>query len=271
MDAGEVTVVIPSLWPEKHELSAKALSYCLPSLKKTFNGPAVVAYNGDGSGYPQGQCGAVNRIVEGVATDWILVSNNDMYYPPGWFERLSWAVDNFGLLVASPNLVEPDRGAQPFLEKFCGGLGGDFNEQCVLDFVETQKQNENRPLMEGNIIEDGFNLPFMVRRDVWNTVGGYDIQYDPWGSCSDTDLQTRFMLAGITPKRVRNSLVYHFKNASGTFAADLESYRHANWRHYEQKFGFKSPSAADGVWYRPNLPYEKLVFKPDWMNRYAAN
>jgi len=269
MGPREITIVIPSLHPAFHDLSGKALDYCLPSLNKSFGGPVEIAFNGEGSDYPQGQCGAVNRVAKKVKTEWMMVSNNDMVFSPNWLKELTKNVENFGLLVASPNLVEPTRGAAPFLEKFCGGLGGDFDEQCFLDFVETQKQHENSPIC-GNVIENGFNLPFLVRKDVWDTVGGYDEAYDPWGSCSDTDLQTRFLIAGVNPTRVRSSLVYHFTNASGTFAADLESFRHKNWRYYEEKFGFKSFGAADGVWYRPEIP-KTLKFKPSWTNKYLKS
>lgn len=266
MEAREVTIIIPSLCPENHELSGKALQYCLSSLNSTFEGKVEVAFNGEGSGYPQGQCAAVNRVAKEVDTPWLMVSNNDMVFPPYWFEKITETMDNFGLLVASPNLVEPSKGAPPFIEKFCGGLGGDFDKYCFLNFANSYKEHENRPVE--NLIENGFNLPFLIRKDVWDTIGGYDEMYDPWSSNSDSDLQYKIMLTGITPKRVRSSLVYHFSQVSGTFHSDNQSYVQENYEKFRKKWGFKRASSPE-IWYKPEIPYDELKFKPDWINKYA--
>jgi glycosyltransferase involved in cell wall biosynthesis len=67
----------------------------------------------------QGQCNAVNIGAQVAQSDYIMVSNSDMYYAPAWNKNLK-----FDYPVFSPNLVEPTNNngsAAPFL-KFDGGF-----------------------------------------------------------------------------------------------------------------------------------------------------
>lgn len=264
----ELTIIIPSLDPRKHELSDKALSICLESLHETFHGPIKVALNGEGTPYPQGQCSAVNRVAKEVTTPWMMVMNNDQVAPPGWFKEFTYWVENYGLLVASPNLVEPKKGAPPFIQHFCGGVGTvgvdpDFKKQCFLDFVATHKEHENKPDL---LVEDGFNLPFLIRKDVWDTIGGYDEAYDPWGSNSDSDLQYKIQISGIIPRRIRSVLFYHFSNTSGTFHPSHQDAWQKNFNYFTEKWGFQRANSPS-IWYKPEIP-ETIKFNPDWRNKF---
>ena len=307
MKPEDVTIVIPSLVPGKHELSHKALNLCLSSIYESFpkgivRPDVILAFNGLGKVDPnelasatkptigmvrgdfplswprwiseeeQGQCLSTNEAVKLVDTPWVFISNNDMIFPPGWFEKFTDVVDNFGLLVASPNLVEPKKGAPPFIEKFCGGVGTigvdpDFKKECFLEFVEGYKEHENRPME--NVIEDGFNLPLIIRKDVWDTIGGYDEVYDPWGSNSDSDLQYKLMLAGITPKRVKSTLVYHFSNTSGTFHPDHQANWNENWEYFKEKWGVERASSPE-IWYKPEIDWDNVTYSPDWKGKYET-
>jgi GT2 family glycosyltransferase len=258
----QLSIIIPSLSPEKHELSKRALDFCIPSIQQF---PYYIALNGEGTDYPQGQCKAVNRVAKEINSDWLLISNNDMFYHPTSIERLLYWVENMNLLVACPNLVEPRKGAPPFLMHNCGGLGTvedkpDFNAEWFFGFVFNHREGENHP---DRIVEDGFNFPLLIRRDVWETVGGYDEEYDPWGNNSDSDLQYKIMIAGITPKRVRSSLVYHFSNTSGTFHPDHNAYWQKNFKYFTEKWGFERAPSPD-IWYKPDIPMDKLKYKPKW-------
>lgn len=214
----------------------------------------------------QGQCIAVNTGVQKVAsdTDYIFVSNDDMYYAPGWNRYLTF--DN---LCFSPNLVEPTNNAgsaPPFL-KFDGGLTlKEFSEAAVNDFIEERTvAGDERP------VETGFNLPFFIRKDVWDTIGGYDTAYDPWGSNSDTDLQTAIELAGVQPMRLRDVLVYHFSNKSGTFDGTHQEEWWKNWNYYTEKWGFnRDDEPQPDTWMALNMVNrEKNIYHPDWEGKYA--
>src|SRR5204863_406780 len=90
------------------------------------------------------------------------------------------ASDNGGRsLCLSPILIEPQKGAPTFEVFFAGGAGGDFDKQKFLKYAE------NRPTPIVPSLRTGFNLPFLIRKDLWDTIGGYDINYDPWGSNGD--------------------------------------------------------------------------------------
>lgn len=266
----DLTIVIPSLSPKAHELSARALNFCLESLND-FKGQVIVAENGEGSFYPQGQCSATNRVVKEVTTPWVMVMNNDMIAPPGWFKEFTYWVENLGLLVASPNLVEPRKGAPPFIQHFCGGVGTigadpDFKKQCFLDFARDYNPFEASSYSGKEPVEDGFNLPFLIRTDVFNTIGGYDEAYDPWGSNSDSDLQYKIMVAGITPKRIRNVLFYHFANTSGTFHPSHQDSWQKNFNYFTEKWGFQRANSPE-IWYKPQIP-ETIKFNPDWKGKF---
>lgn len=267
MKETDVTILIPSLDPDRNELTRRALLYCELSLLETFSGQYKVLYNGEGTDYPQGQCAAVNRGAKEVTTPWIMILNNDMILPPGWFERLTREVDSHKFLVASPNLVEPRKGAPPFLQKFCGGVGtldgpADFDKQCFMEFAANHQEHINRPDLS---VEDGFNMPVLIRTDVFREVGMYDEAYDPWGSNSDSDLQYRLMIAGIVPKRVRNAVVYHFSQTSGTFHPSHRDAWEKNQRYFREKFGVERASSPD-IWYKPSL--EGVTYHPGYENRY---
>lgn len=259
---------------------------CIKSLRSTTDWDIIVVSNGPGykpdfrglgvtthlHTRDQGQCNAVNigYQVVGLA-DYVMVSNDDMYYAPGWANNL-----HFDNLVFSPNLVEPtnNRGsAAPFL-KFDGGYTLDeFNKQAVDDFIWDNVDPVPR-LAHELVEESGFNLPFFIRADVFRAIAGYDNAYDPWSSNSDTDLQTKINLAGITPMRLRDVLVYHFSTKSGTFDADKQTFWQNNWDYFKDKWGFDRDSLGSDVWYNKNmLPKDgsEIKYKPEWAGKYAKS
>ena len=261
----DVTVIIPHLGGTNE--SEYALEECLKSLEETFAGKVLVALNG-GKCFKhapeaiiipdQGQCKAVNAAVAIVNTPWIFVTNDDMIYPPGWFEELT---PNETFPCISPKLVEPRSGAPTFLTYFCGGAGGDFDKQKFLDFVKSYSMLES-------FKNTGFNLPFLIRKDLWDTIGGYDINYDPWGSNSDSDLEYKIRLAGVQPIQMQTCLVYHFSQTSGTFEPRNQSYWQKNFAYFEEKWGF--PRTDDGIWEATfTIPDEGRKFRPEWEGKYV--
>lgn len=269
----KIAVIIPTI-----DKTKEYLRNCVESLRATVDWDIIVVSNGtkikpdyrDIKGITihlhnrdQGQCGAVNigARVARPDVDYLFVSNDDMYYAPDWNKNLK-----FGFLVFSPNLIEPTNNAgsaPPFL-KFDGGLTLEgFNRESVdrhiKNIVNTQRE-EN---------EDGFNLPFFIKKDVWDTIGGYDTKFDPWGSNSDTDLQTKIELAGIKPKRLRDVLVYHFGSKSGTFEPEQQTYWQKNWDYYTEKWGFNRDQLGSDTWYcKDMINYDLLKYKPSWMGKY---
>lgn len=272
----KVSVIIPSLV----EKDGEYLKLCVESLRKTVDWDIIVVTNGPHNvplpglqarrlhTSQQGQCHAVNIGAQMVApnTDYIMVSNSDMYYAPGWNRNLMFA----DMKVFSPNLIEPtdNAGSAPPFLKLDGGIDLEaFNKVKVDGFVAGYDPLENQPLHE-----TGFNLPFFIKKEVWDTIGGYDEAYDPWGSNSDTDLQTKIELAGIQPMRLRDVLVYHFSSKSGTFDGSNQEYWWRNWNYYTDKWGFnRDMEPLPDTWMATNLVnHDKLIYHPEWKGKYES-
>lgn len=256
----KIGVVIPSLY----HVDGDYLKVAVESLRATTDWDIVVVTNGTKDKpdlshikgvtahlhtRDQGQGIATNIGVQVLApnTDYVFISNSDMYYAPGWNNNL-----RFDQLVMSPNLIEPTNNhgsAAPFL-KFDGGFTlAEFKKLDVDDFIWdgiAKYDEENRT-------ESGFNFPLFVKKDLWQFLSGYDVAYDPWGSNSDTDLQTRINLAGITPVRLRDVLVYHFSNKSGTFDGTHQDFYANNIEYFKQKFGFDRDELGSDVWYNKDM------------------
>lgn len=269
INTDNVSIIIPHLGetPEQEY----AFNECYASLRESVpNIRIVVAKNGPSCSHPrdirileQGQCKAVNAAVAITNTPWVMISNDDMIYPPGWFESLvDWEKTGIAKepICVSPKLIEPRAGAPTFTEYFCGGAGGDFDKQKFFDFVNTH---------DGDGLRTGFNLPFLISRELWDIVGGYDINYDPWGSNSDSDLLYKIRLAGVQPYQNTNTFVYHFSQTSGTFEPRNQGAWQKNWDYFIEKWGF--PRTDSGIWEAtfdiPALPQRK--FWPKWEGAYG--
>ena len=132
----DVTIIVPHLQgiPE----ADYALVQCIISLQETTKSPIIIATNG-GDPLPlpvasagiacsfegvkrihiweQGQELAVNAAVVTTNTPWVFVTNNDMVFAPGWWEKMTEYQTS---LCMSPRLVEPRTGAPTFITEFCG-------------------------------------------------------------------------------------------------------------------------------------------------------
>jgi hypothetical protein len=265
----DCTIIIPHLGGTKE--AEYSLDQCIASIIDTSpEMPFLLAKNGidckqhDEDIYvnSQGQCKAVNAAVAATNTPWILVTNDDMIFSKGWFERLV-NVDPT-IKCISPKLVEPRPGAPTFDVFFAGGAGGDFNKKLWEGYAQDYYEHRTYG------VRTGFNLPFLIRRDVWDTVGGYDINYDPWGSNSDSDLEYKIKLADVQPYQNCNSIVYHFSQTSGTFEPRNDSFRFKNYGYFREKWGFERTD--NGIWeanFEIPTAEEGRIFAPDWEGKWS--
>lgn len=273
IDQKNCTIIIPHFGADVQQ--EYALNECLKSLRETTTSPIILAINGEKCGLrdkhkelldglsiveltEQGQCRAVNAVAASVGTPYIFITNDDMIYSPGWWENLTNNHEDANVICS--NLVEPKPGAPPFLVYFAGGAGGDFDKQKWLNFAKMHREDSE---------EVGFNFPVLIKKELWDLIGGYDVAYDPWGSNGDSDLQAKIHLAGVLPIRNRRSIVYHFGQTSGTFNPANHDYWQKNWEYFKTKWGFDR-QPTDDVWYSKNIiNYDKLIYRPDWMDHYA--
>jgi hypothetical protein len=271
----KVSIIIPT--------TRETLPYCELTVKSLRDSGChwdiIAVLNGTNEHYPKqmagarivinrdkGQCNAVNIGARLSAPDseYFFISNDDMYYAPGWDKNL-----RFDHPVFSPNLLEPTTGpgsAPPFLT-IDGGFTLDTFDKAIVDEAVDQHVNTKMQTRATT----GFNFPVFIKADVWRTIGGYDTKYDPWGSNSDTDLQTKIELAGIQPMRLRDVLVYHFSNKSGTFDGTHQAEWQKNWDYYTSKWGFnRDDEPKPDTWMATNMVNrEKNIYHPIWEGRYG--
>lgn len=272
----DVTIIVPHLGGTPG--SEYSIEECIHSLEATApNIDIIVATNGEKcSGHSfislshdiylkkQGQCAAVNAAAKRVKTPWMMVTNDDMVYPPSWFERLVQGID--GLVCVSPKLVEPRPGAPTFEVFFAGGAGGDFDKIALYNFAI----NDYYQRFEYKV-KPGFNLPFLIYKEVWDVIEGYDEAYDPWGSNGDSDLEYKLRILGVQPYQNDMAFVYHFGQTSGTFHPDYREWWERNWHYFIKKWGFERASANEGIWEAtmviPGRPIRK--YEPPWEGLYV--
>jgi len=269
----KVSVIIPTMAKTK-----PYLKLCVESLRATVDWDIIVVSNGDTKenyddihgitvrlhNYKQGQCMAVNAGAQVVnnKTDYLFIANDDMYFAPGWDFSLSFNYPCF-----SPNLAEPvnnNGSAAPFLKCDGGFTLDEFNKRVVDAFIAEYEPEPDTP---------GFNFPVFIRKDVWDTIGGYDTKYDPWGSNSDTDLQTKIELYGIQPMRLRDVLVYHFSNKSGTFDGTHQEEWQKNFDYYREKWGFtRDDEPKPDTWMATNMVNKEMnKYHPTWEGKYVKD
>src|SRR3990167_673658 len=277
LSQSEVTIIIPTLLKDRTKEMEYAFNECHNSLLETVPDIKIIVAANGGSDchgsfvhiFEQGQCKAVNAAVATTNTPWIFVTNDDHIYTPGWWEKLTTStipeMAKTGiykdLLCISPRLAEPRPGAPTFLTEFCGGAGGDFDKQKWLEFA-------SRYTGEG--IVTGFNLPFLIKRELWDIIGGYDINYDPWGSNGDSDLQEKIHLAGVKTYQNTNCIVYHFAETSGTSSPLNHNYWQKNWDYFISKWGFERQPSSEKVWRSQEIiDRDRLIFHPKWEGYYG--
>ncbi len=261
------TIIIPHLGESAGE--EYSIEQCIRSLMETVpqmkfliakNGPKECAHSSDVWVSQQDQGTAVNAAVATTDTEWIFVTNSDMVYPSGWWENLTSGLPD-EIMCVSPKLIEPRPGAPTFGVYFCGGAGGDFDKQKWLEYAKNYT---------GQGLRTGFNLPFLIKRELWDTIGGYDINYRPWGSNSDSDLEYKIRLAGIQPMQNTNCIVYHFGQTSGTFSPDNRGFWDKNWHYFINKWGIERASSPD-IWTATfKIPVDQLKYRPSWMWKYVT-
>jgi GT2 family glycosyltransferase len=241
-----ISILIPSTPKTK-----KYLDFCRESLEENTLGDfeILIAENGKDTPHPQGQCAAVNRVAKEAQGEWLLISNDDMYYPPAWNRNLKYISE-----CISPNVnwTAAPISELEYVELPAGDSLENFNKEMVDNFVPT------------NTVENGFHFPVIIKKSLWDKIGGYDEMYDPWGSNSDSDLEYKIILAGVQPKIARGVFVYHFGMKSGTFGEDTRDYWQKNWEYFIEKWGFPRVDTpriqkADVI-----IDMEKLKMREDW-------
>ncbi len=201
----------------------------------------------------QGQCMAFNMGVDVAETEYVMIIDNDFVFSENW-EVILDKLEGKELLCG--NLVEPGIRGSSFITHNSGETPETFDQEDFEKFVLERKRDE---------IAQGFGFPILVKKELWQKIGGYDPVWDPFGSNCDSDFTYKIMLAGVPLQQYHGSLFFHFQGVSGTFTnPEADQYWTRNLNHFPRKWGFGrvgQPKIWSGEFI---IPLDKLIFRPNW-------
>lgn len=137
------------------------------------------------------------------SAEWIVFANNDLHFNRGWLKELLAANHP----VVSP--IDPNRQSQRNIRQNMVGTenGRHFSGWC-----------------------------FMLRRDIWEQIGGLDEDFGFW--CADDATIEQLIAIGISPMVVARSSVLHLASVTvGDIRKDDGSRTWAMVHRFEQKYG----------------------------------
>ncbi len=174
-----------------------------------------------------GFAGGCNAAAAFVANDQdILFLNNDTRMPANalfWMQMALYEKDSVGATGGvqnygtRPQHIDVDLAAPELYMEF-GARNNVAMEQAVTDVPKLS----------------GFAL--LVRRSVWDAVGGFDEQFSP-GYFEDDDLCMRIRNAGYTLKVCKNAFIYHAGSQSFAKKKDIEELFERNRQKFIAKWG----------------------------------
>lgn len=120
-----------------------------------------------------------NKAISAFNSPWVCVANNDVIFHSGWFSAL--------LRVNAP-VMSP------------------ANPANIL-------QRRHKVPVQGTAVQEHFSgWCFVMRRSVWQTIGGFDEEFPFY--CADNAVVRQLVAAGITPMLVPDSRVSHVVGAT---------------------------------------------------------
>jgi GT2 family glycosyltransferase len=178
-----------------------------------------------------GVCFALNACRSFVDTDYILYSNDDMYFCPLWDKYLYDEIISIKHKYFALSATSIERNPQSIcsIEKNYGSGIENFDEALLL------KEYAALPFKDWM---GATYPPNMVHRDLWDIVGGYSIEFTP-GWFADQDFSLKLWEAGVRYfKGVSASRVYHFLNkTTGRTKKNRGYYKFiAKWRFTARTF-----------------------------------
>lgn len=153
-----------------------------------------------------------NRLIEQSQTRYICLLNPDVMVQDNWLERLEKALDDNEIY-----------GAVGPITNSCGSLQAPFSgpqKDMVVDID----------------MLSGFCM--LIRRDVWEKVGGFDEEYELYGE--DSDFCMKVKEANFRLGVDMGTWVYHFRSKSSEKAEkngkDIEAIKRRSVNRYNQKW-----------------------------------
>lgn len=170
---------------------------------------------------------ARNQALMQVEGDYIAVMDNDVIVSPGWLERMIRHADNDARSGCVGCLADrAGQGAQI-------DYGGSSDVAEVTSFADgLAKENAGKWQHKGLL--SSFLL--LMRREVLDTLGGFDGSFSPWGF-EDDDFTLRSHLAGFRNRLALDVFVRH-EAYGGPKAERHNELLHQNWKRFVAKWQF---------------------------------
>ncbi|MEJ0057049.1 MAG: glycosyltransferase [Bacteroidota bacterium] len=152
-----------------------------------------------------GVCYGFNAPSSLAVSEFIVLSDDDFYYAPGWDTALLEEIKNAGTsyFCISGTMIEHtlSRNSCAIAPHDFGKTVQEFDEQKFL------AEYEKIPFSDWN----GSNwYPLVLPRVLWNLIGGLSVEFSP-GMGSDPDMMMKLWNTGVRYyKGVSRSRVYHF-------------------------------------------------------------
>lgn len=148
---------------------------------------------------------AARKLLENPEVAWLSSIHNDMEFPHPW-------------MAALVKLLEAD----PTLGKI-----------CPINLRDGEHQLER----EGN------ETPWVMRKEVWEQIGGCDEHYIGGGSCGDWDENRRIVNLGLKVIITPDAQVFHHAMLTrAKYGTTNSSADHHNREYYRQKWGDDLPA-----------------------------
>jgi len=148
----------------------------------------------------QGLCRATNLGVYNASNELILVVNDDNIFPINWDIQLEKSYQPNS--VITPNQIEPIPSM--FRQFHIKDLGRDPNKFNLEAFWKYEME-----IHENKIEETGSTLPFLINKNDYLRVGGWDESY-PGAWVVDWEFFMKCEMNGIKMLRTYNCHFYHF-------------------------------------------------------------
>jgi len=177
--------------------------------KGTYNLTLIIEPNNE---LVRGIGGGMNICAENVETEYINFLHSDFYVTKDWdlellnihqqsLDKKLW-VNSFRV---EPNMFNsPDRAGTLLLDPMY--FGGYYHDFAAEEFEQFAKQFVE---MNNFTIPKGEGVSGLVRKDVWDEVGGNDSRFAPT-SWDDMDLFLRMLRHGVEFVMPSKSIVWHF-------------------------------------------------------------
>jgi len=169
---------------------------------------------------------ANNRAARGAPGECVLALNADAALGPGALERMLAAMDDApDVGVVGPRLLNPDGSYQRSARRFPCPLGL-FLEATGLDALTRWTRYGSFAGDTTRTVDYVSGAAMLVRRDVWDELGGFDEGFFFYGE--DADLCARARALGRQTLFVHDAEIVHEGGASAaglSYAAALEGYR----------------------------------------------